>query len=77
MIVRSEEQKTGTCMDTFYEEDILGEGFQRTTLSLRDEYEDRLLPRLFAVCRIRGTVGRCFIFTVLMIIFFSGKWLVV
>ena len=26
-------------MDTFYEEDILGEGFQRTTLSLRDDYE--------------------------------------
>ena len=46
MIVRSEEQKTGTCMDTFYEEDILGEGFQRTTLSLRDDYEGSAVATL-------------------------------
>ena len=63
-------------MDTFYEEDILGEGFQRTTLSLRDDYEGSAVATLVRR-RIRGTVGRCFIFTVLMIIFFSGKWLVV
>ena len=33
-------------MDTFYEEDILGEGFQRTTLSLRDDYEGSAVATL-------------------------------
>ncbi|MFR7879827.1 MAG: alpha/beta hydrolase, partial [Butyricimonas paravirosa] len=33
-------------MDTFYEEDILGEGFKRTTLSLRDDYEGSVVATL-------------------------------
>ena len=33
-------------MDTFYEEDILGEGFQRTTLFLRDDYEGSAVATL-------------------------------
>ena len=33
-------------MDTFYEEDILGEGFQRATISLRDDYEGRAIATL-------------------------------
>ena len=45
-MVRSEEQKRGKSMDTFYEEDILGEGFQRTTLSLRDDYEGSAVATL-------------------------------
>ena len=45
-MVRSEEQKRGTSMDTFYEEDILGEGFQRATISLRDDYEGRAIATL-------------------------------
>ena len=31
--------KNRCIMDTFYKEDILGEGFLRTTISLRDDYE--------------------------------------
>ena len=45
-MVRSEEQKRGKSMDTFYEEDILGEGFQRATISLRDDYEGRAIATL-------------------------------
>lgn len=45
-MVRSEEQKKGTSMDTFYEEDILGEGFQRATISLCDDYEGRAIATL-------------------------------
>ena len=33
-------------MDTFYEEDILGEGFQRATISLCDDYEGRAIATL-------------------------------
>ena len=42
-------------MDTFYEEDILGEGFQRTTLSLRDDYEGSAVATL--VRRLSDTVN--------------------
>ena len=45
-MVRSEEQKRGKSMDTFYEEDILGEGFQRATISLCDDYEGRAIATL-------------------------------
>lgn len=62
----------------FYEEDILGEGFQRTTLSLRDDYEGSAVATL--VRRLVGygerSVGALYS-RFLMIIFFSGKWLVV
>ena len=64
-------------MDTFYEEDILGEGFQRATISLRDDYEGRAIATLVRRLSDRETVGRCFIFTVLMTISSNGKWLAV
>ena len=48
-------------MDTFYEEDILGEGFQRATISLRDDYEGRAIATLVRRLSDKGN-GRSVLF---------------